>query len=390
MVQTDHFVQVEDNRFVSIRNIGQHETPSVLHWCFEDDYLSQELYGFTDEEIMHYKTKSEEAYRLFERATEKIIQDKKLNVLGIPPFFHEVIERSWRNRDKHPFLIGRFDLNGEPSSGQLKVIEFNADTCSTLPESIYWQQIQLKELTGKSQFNNLYADLKKTLTDLRNSIPQEKAYFLASSFGYHEDIMNCQCILDVAKEAGFETHYENMEEVTFSPEEGIFYEINEQFIKADVWYKLAPWDWMYNEEFDLGTIVRDILEQDLCIILNPPHTTVWQNKRFLAYITENFPNSVIASTYLSKPSGGDFVEKPIFGRLGENVRIYARNEFKTNGDFKHQPKIFQKFYPLLKDAESYYYQVGIFYTFQPSALNLRVEDSPIITDNCGFVSHYVV
>jgi glutathionylspermidine synthase len=147
---------------------------------------------------------------------------------------------------------------------------------------------------------------------------------------------------------------------------------------------------MYDEEIDLGIIISDVIKQGLCVILNPPYTTIWQNKRFLAYITEHFPNSVIASTYFTKPLGGDFVEKPIFGRLGENVRIHAREEFKTKGDFKHQPKIFQKFYPLLKDDEDYYYQVGMFYTNQPSALNLRAEENPIITDDCEFMSHYIL
>jgi len=133
MVQVNHSDHMEDNRFKTVRNIAKQETPSVLHWCFEDDYFSEELLGFSAEEVARYAQVSRDAFQLFERATEKMINDNKLSLLGIPPFFYKAIENSWKKRADHPFLLGRFDVNGNLDSGKVKVIEFNADTCSTLP-----------------------------------------------------------------------------------------------------------------------------------------------------------------------------------------------------------------------------------------------------------------
>lgn len=389
MVQESRSALMEDKHFVNIRNIGKHEVPNSLQWCFNDDYLSNELYGFSADEVACYKEISQEAFGIFQQATDKLIADNKLNYLGIPPSFHKAIERSWANQKSNPFLFGRFDLNGNFQDKNVKVIEFNADTCSTLPETIHWQALQQKEL-GQLQFNNLAQDMYTVLYELRNKIPDENAFFLASSFGYHEDVMNCDCVLEIAKKAGFDTQYVDIEEITFSEDEGIFYETDGTFRKAHVWYKLAPWDWMYNEEFELTQIIDDILRNELCVILNPPYTAIWQNKKFLAYITANFPNNCIAETYLDRPFAFDYVEKPIFGRLGENISIFTNSTLRTRGDFANQAKVFQKFYPLLKDSENYFYQVGMFYTTQPSALNLRTENKLIITDDCEFMSHFIL
>jgi glutathionylspermidine synthase len=129
------------------------------------------------------------------------------------------------------------------------------------------------------------------------------------------------------------------------------------------------------------------------VVLNPAYTAVWQNKKFLAYITQNFPNNILAETYLLQESRlGDFVKKPVYGRLGENITIEtaasARQE--SNGDFGNQDMIYQKYYPLNKDMENYFYQVGMFYTSRASAINLRAQKSQIITDDCEFMSHFII
>ena len=59
-------------------------------------------------------------------------------------------------------------------------------------------------------------------------------------------------------------------------------------------------------------------------------------------------------------------------------------------DFGNQEMVYQKYYPLIKDMENYYYQTGMFYTTKPSALNLRTQESPIIGDDCEFMTHVVI
>lgn len=382
---------MEDNRFKEVRKIKKKEMPPHLQWFAGEDYLFEELLGLYSSEVDRFRYVTQEAFSIFEKATDKIIQEKRLDILKIPAFFHSVIEKTWNDRKNHPFLYGRFDLNGGINQSDVCVIEFNADTCSTLPETVLWQKMQLNELKGiKGQFNSLEEDLKLTLSKLRSTVPYEESYFLASSFGHKEDKMNCNIILDTAYQSGFKVIYSDLQDVIFS-EEGIFIEMGGEYQPIDVWFKMIPWDWMFNEEPELAQSLADLIGKDLIKVLNPPYTAIWQNKLFLSYITKNFPNNYIAETYdlQSQLMEKDYVEKPVYGRMGENVRIPSKR-VQSKGDFESQQKIYQRFYPLEKDREGYFYQLGMFYTYHPSAINFRAEDKEIITNECEFVSHYII
>jgi glutathionylspermidine synthase len=382
---------MEDSRFKEIKSFSKKELPHQLHWFLKEDYFSNELIGLYFSEIEKFQHIAIESFNLFEKATEKIIKEKKLDYLNIPNFFHQTIEKSWEDRFNSPFLYGRFDVNGGLDGKDAKVIEFNADTCTTVPETILWQSIQVKEIPGnKVQFNFLKEDLKKTLSYFKTKINLPNPFILASSFGHPEDAQNCKVILDIAYEVGFNCFYSDLENVTFSEDEGIFFENNGGFQPVDIWFKLIPWDWMFNEEPKLARIISSILNKELAIVLNPAFTSIWQNKKFLTYITQNFPNNFISETYLNKSSMVSYVEKPVYGRMGENIKINSFGEVSTGGEFYQQEKIFQKYYPLMTDSDQYFYQLGIFYTHKPSAINFRAEEKKIITNDCEFMSHFII
>ena len=388
--RSDH---LEDSRFKEIKRLKKKHIPHRLHWYLDEDYFSEELLGIYRSEIEQLRRISDEAFYLFQRATDKIIGEKKLIELGIPESFHACITHSWENKSKHPFLYGRFDINGGLKSDYGRIIEFNADTCSTIPETILWQPLQLEQLKGHPQsFNTLKYDINALLSNLKSFLGKDKPVFLGTSFGYEEDILNVNCIIDIAYEAGFKPFYSNLEHIVFS-DEGVFHQIGEEYEEVDVLFKMVPWDWMFNDEPELAHILSGLITNNKVVVLNPPYTAVWQNKKFLAYITKNFPNSIIAETYLHKePSLYNYVKKPVYGRLGENVSIEAmgNSEAKSEGDFGNQDMIYQKYYPLHADEENYLYQIGMFYTTKSSAINLRTQESKIITDDCEFMSHYII
>ena len=388
----DRLDRLEDSRFKEIKRLKKKDVSHHLLWYLKQDYFTEELLGLYNFEVENFKKISTAAFTLFEKATEKIINENKLVDLGIPDFFHDCIRHTWRDRNKHPFLYGRFDINGGIKQKDTHVIEFNADTCSTLPETIHWQSLQNKELKGNndSQFNNLSKDIGNILQNLKKTIDHSNPFILGSSFGYKEDVLNVNSILDIAHEEGYKAFYINLEDVIFSEENGILYEINGEYQMVDVWFKMIPWDWMFNEEPKLAKELSNIICKDLCSVLNPPYSAIWQNKKFMSYITEHFPNDFIAKTYLNKPNFNDFVSKPVYGRLGENIDINGKLNSKSKGDFANQDKVYQKYYPLEKDMENYYYQTGLFFTDKPSALNLRAEENPIISDDCEFISHYII
>jgi len=385
--------RLEDSRFKEIKRLKKKHVPHRLHWYLEEDYFSEELLGIYRSEVEQLRRISDEAFYLFQRATDKIIAEQKLGELGIPLSFQKCIEHSWKNKNKHPFLYGRFDINGGLKSDYGRIIEFNADTCSTLPETLLWQPLQLEQLKGNPQsFNTLKFDIKDVLSNLKSYLGKDKPVFLGTSFGYIEDKENVNCIIDIAYEAGYKPFYSDLEYVIFS-DEGVFHQIGDEYEDVDVLFKMIPWDWMFNDEPELAHTLSDLILNDKVVVLNPPYTAIWQNKKFLAYITQNFPNNILAETYLSKePSLYNYVQKPVYGRLGENISIEAmgNSEAKSKGDFGHQDMVFQKFYPMNKDEENYFYQLGMFYTTRASAINLRAQNSKIITDDCEFMSHFII
>lgn len=385
--------RLEDSRFKEIKRLKKKHVPHRLHWFLGEDYFSEELLGIYRSEIEQLRRISDEAFYLFQRATDKIIAENKLGDLGIPLSFQKCIIHSWKNKIKHPFLYGRFDINGGLKSDYGRIIEFNADTCSTIPETLLWQPLQLAELKGNSQsFNTLSDDIKSTLSNLKGSLNKPNPTFLGTSFGYVEDVENVSCIIDIAYQAGFKPFYSDLENVVFS-DEGVFHQIGDEYEDIDVLFKMVPWDWMFNDEPELARTLSDLICNDKVVVLNPPYTAIWQNKKFLAYITNNFPNNVLAETYLQQESHlGEYVKKPVYGRLGENIAVQTNTKAReeSKGDFGNQDMIYQKFYPLNQDMEKYYYQLGVFYTTKASAINLRAQESQIITDDCEFMSHFII
>lgn len=385
--------RLEDSRFKEVPLLKKKQAPHQLHWFLDEDYFSGELLGFHPLEVKNLMDIATDAFAVFQQATAKIIGDRELYTLGIPRWFEDCIYHSWKHRDKHPFFLGRFDINGGFGNGKHAVIEFNADTFSTLPETMHWQALQLQQLKGNPlQFNELGKYMAQSLKKIADGLNLSNPVILGSSFGYKEDVLNANTVLDIAHSVGYHTQYLDLEHVTFS-EEGIFYELGDEYVKADVWYKIIPWDWMFNEEPELAKIMSYIILNDLAVVLNPPYTTIWQNKLFLAYITKHFPNQVIAETYADNNwSLTSSVKKPVYGRLGENVIVKddSGKEVKSKGDYGDQKVVHQKYYPLPADAENYFYQVGIFYADKPAALNVRAQDGKILTDDCEFMSHYII
>jgi len=396
MVKLNLLGLLEDSRFIKVKKLRKKDCNHRLHWFIEDkDYFSRELLGIKQSELKEMVKATHEVFDIYVDATNKLLQANKLSYLDIPAFFHECVHLSWQKRTENPFLLGRFDINGGLNNLSPKIIEFNADTCTTIPETLRWQEAQRK-LCGSNtlQFNTLEADLTRFFQQLKSSKSTENEVptLLASTLGYVEDKNNVMSILDIANESSYDVYYADLEEVVFSKEEGIFHKVGDEYIKIDFWYKLIPWDWIFTYEKELAEILSEIVKNGLCTILNPPYATVWQNKKFMAYISENFHSNYLAKTYLSKQSLNSYVEKPIYGRLGENINIKmnAKNE-STKGDFYNQQLIYQEYCPLDKDSESYYYQYGMFFSNnRASSLNIRAQNNAIITDECEFMSHYII
>lgn len=376
---------MEDSRFIEIRPFARELVDPHLDWhCDQEEYLCDELVGLFPNEVDTLIAVTEEVHQIFQIATDHIISKGKLEEIGIPERMHRIIAHTWAQKEeKHRFLYGRYDIIGGLNGSPAKIIEFNADTCTMVPETFYWQDLQLRESGRKlTSFNKLRFDIATQFMKLRQ-LWDEPPVIVGSSLGHPDDDSNVRSVIDELSDTmQYSTTVLNLEEIMFS-EEGVFLEDNDGYIPVDILLKLFPWDYIYKEEKELLALLSDHILSDKLVVLNPPYVSIWQNKRFLNYITKYFPNEVIARSYDSPDMLTDYVAKSAHGRLGEEVTLAGNKP-------KHKVKTYQERLPMPRDEEGNYYQIGMFYTHRPSAINVRCQEGPIVNDDCEFYSHFII
>jgi glutathionylspermidine synthase len=293
-------------------------------------------------------------------------------------------------------LYGRFDLAGGLDGQPIKLIEFNADTATCIPETavVQWAQLLANGLSERSQFNTLYEALTANFRRLREANPDLAPTLLISSLpDSPEDDTNVTLLGEAAKEAGFDVTYRYIDEVDFSPDEGIFTEDDDgSFYRYHYWFKLVPWEYIAHDEPQLVDILTEITVRRKANILNPAYTLLFQSKAILKVLWDLYPYHPLLLETIDEPfAHKKSVEKVLFGREGANVRILDPSGEVLNeeaGDYGAYPKIYQEFTPLLRDARDYYYQAGVFFAWEPCGLGYR-RGGPIIGNTSQFVGHIV-
>lgn len=369
-----------------------------LEWYVEEEYLTGELLGVSRSELQTYRDACEELYSMLERAADHVVTHRRWQELGIPANATRLIEFTWENRYRFPLLYGRFDLAGVIDGKPAKLIEFNADTATTLPETVDIQADQLPQagLRKDQQFNRFYEQLQERLLYIRELHPEKAGEFLVSTLGHVEDNLNSYLIADAARTLGFHTEMLELPEIVFSAEDGIFIERGKEFLPFDFFFKLIPWEFIAMQEPRLMDIFTEITLQEKAIILNPAYSMLFQSKGILKILWELYPNHPNLLETTDNPRdfrGRPYVEKVLFGREGENIQVVdetGRTRERNHGDFGHFPKIYQSYTQLPLDSDGDIYQAGVYYTGQASALSFRRRDGLIVDADAEFVGHYLM
>lgn len=355
-------------------------------------YLSQELVLTSEMACRTYATTANRAFDLWVEAAQYVLDQGLLSDMGIPENLHRLIRYTWEN-DSHLHLLGRFDLVGESNP---KILEFNADTPTMLPETAILQWLQLKQngLPERKQFNEVYAALVRQFTRLRELNPDKEPTMLFSTLsGYAEDDNNVELTMEAAAEAGFSVHFCPIEDVIFSEFDGLFMpQDSGDPLLCPFWYKLVPWEFIGWDEPELAEILTRLVLKDRLIVINPAYAVLLQSKGLLPILHQLFPNepSVLPS-FSKRPSTGKWVEKVMMGREGANIRILE--EFDTHpenmeGPYQNQPKIYQAYTPLDQDSAGFHYQAGVFFSYEACGLGYRRSSQRILGNNAQFVGHF--
>ena len=392
-----------DNRLIDIKPISPRTMRKLGLKYFTEpgmDYIINELIGIQPNEIQAYKNAANQLYEMYQNAAQYVIDNNLWETAGIPENAIEIIKYTWKNRDQHPHLYGRFDIAGIINNKPAKLIEFNADTATILPESVILQREQLlaNKMDATKQFNNTFKFIRERFKSILNrSANPEHNTLLISTLGHEEDYINADVIAQAGERAGMQTVFAELKDVVFSPDDGIFLELKgDEFQPIDYWFKLVPWEFIAFEEKELMNILTEIVLTEKAVILNPAYTLLYQSKAMLKILWDMYPNHELllrttfhASDFKKKEA---FVEKTIYGREGLNITVYDKygdTKEWNEGEFYKFPSVYQAYVELPMDGDGDFYQAGVYYSGEASGLSYRRRDGYIIDEDSEFIGHFI-
>lgn len=372
-----------------------------LTWHTEIDgssYVGQELVEVSVAQAEAYYAAANALYDMFIEVGQHIIDEQLYTQIGIPSTLIGLIEDSWEQDDLH--LYGRFDLAGGLDGLPIKLIEFNADTPTSLFETsiVQWALLKANHMDETAQFNNLHEMLQENFRRLitgeapPDAFPQQyrgQKILFSSAGGYPEDERTTRYLQDVATEAGFYTDYCYLHQAGFTSEEGVF---NADGQLADFWFKLYPWEDIAAEELELMRILDAMRSWGQTRVLNPAYTLLFQSKGTMALLYELFPDSpYLLPTAFEPLDAVAQVSKKMFGREGANMALLDSDGTllsRTDGPYDHHKTIYQQRAAFPQDSAQQHYQAGVFFAWEACGLGFR-RGGAIIDDRAKFVGHLI-
>jgi glutathionylspermidine synthase len=366
------------------------------NWVVEEgcaNYLSGEAVNLPEREAEELLSAADHLYDLLVEAMPEGLPDDFLRLLDIPPALWQLVRQSW-NDDRHWHLYGRFDLAYTPEGP--KLLEFNADTATSIPETavVQWASLAAAGKHDAEQSSGLYEALVeqfRTWKVLNDDL--EPALLLTYIGASAEDQTNCEVLGQAAGEAGFETHLcpvAEMSVATGGGERGVWAEVGPgQWRLFPFLFKLVPWEQMAWEEPQLTEDLGGLIRSRNVMVANPAYTLLFQSKGVLAWLSEFYPNHPLLLPASLYPLPGKHVRKPFYGREGQNVEVVDRVvEEKVDGEYGDQKVLYQRWAELPRDGWGRVYQAGVFWAGEACAIGFR-RDKSIITNLSQFVPHLI-
>ncbi|QHG90807.1 glutathionylspermidine synthase family protein [Sulfurimonas sp. CVO] len=390
---------VKLNKIKPLKNEQLEELGFTWHTDSDNSkYISESLVQITTDEAQAYYNAANELYDMYVQAAEYVIENNLFFELGIPFNLIDAIKKSWEN-DVHWHIYGRFDLAGGIDEKPIKLLEFNADTPTSLFETALLQWALLKEnaMDESKQFNSVYEaiqqNFKRVITLFDDTELFDKRYdgwkiLFSSIYGNEEEEATTRLLQQIATDAGFNTGFEYLENVKFD-ENGIFDRDDNQY---EYWFKLYPWEDIAVDEPELATLLTNIMQNQSAIILNPAYTLLFQSKGMLKILYDLFPDSpYLLKTSFEPLEGVKHVEKSVFGREGANIKIFSADKKLLNqqdGPYGNYKKVYQEYVELNMDESGAKYQAGVFFAYEACGLSFR-KGSEIMNNMSKFVGHFI-
>lgn len=341
---------------------------------------------------------------------EIVASQDMMDRLGIPAQHRDLIADSWRRNE--PEIYGRLDLAYD-GKGPAKLLEYNADTPTSLYESAAFQWQWLEDQLaagvlprGADQFNGIHEALVERFRAL---FDRDTDIHFTAVVNNPEDYATVEAMAWAAREAGMGAHYCDLDKLGVT-KKGQFVDAEDRVIGT--LFKLYPWEDLLRDDY-----ARHIGGSG-CLFLEPAWKALVSNKGILAVLWQMFPghpnllpaffaddvaDALVAGGRPAPAVAAAFdkvadqfkrghVVKPIFSREGAGVSIVENGdvtEASANTDYNDHPRIVQAYAPL-PDFDGFRPVVGAWIVGDACVgMGLREDRSRITQDLSRFKPHFI-
>jgi glutathionylspermidine synthase len=369
---------------VESQGLSYHETshPEDLVRPYWDESVH---YLFDMDEVLSIEADVELLHDMCLKAVDYVISSGRYADFGIPYWVAPAIEASWKRSD--PYLFGRFDLRYD-GTGPAKLLEYNADTPTSLVESsiIQWYWLQDTH-PADDQWNSLHERLVDGWKALAKRIPSGPVHFSWTDMDDSgEEIMTIAYLQETAEQAGLDAIAISIEDIGWHSEKRKFLDLQEREIRSLA--KLYPWEWVVQDPFGEHAVAS----LPTMAWIEPIWKMLLSNKALLAILWELHPGHPnLLPAYLNTPGPLlSYIRKPLLGREGASMEIVTpQGSQATPGGYGAEGFVYQEFIAL-PDFEGQHPVLGAWMVGHESAgLGIRETSGLITDDTSSFVPHRI-
>jgi glutathionylspermidine synthase len=363
-------------------------------------------YEFTSAEVDTLEAAANAMQQMCLAAAQNVIDNKRYAQLDIPAEAIPVIEAAWNAEP--PAFYGRFDFSwaGAESGQAPRLLEYNADTPTSLLEAavVQWHWLEevgstlpsshsvLSFLASKSdQFNSIH---ERLIAKWKDIAPYLNATVYFAGTEEPEDVLTLAYLQDTAQQAGLTTKAIAMLDIGWNEERNSFLDLSEDRITSI--FKLYPWETMMAEQFAAHALAtyRDMQW------IEPIWKMLLSNKGILPILWELYPNHAnLLPAYFEANATDthgmrDFVRKPLHSREGANITLVRNGAttVSTEGPYDGA-RILQALAPeaLFHDTTGHprYPVLGLWMIDQEcGGMGIRESSGPVTDNLSSFVPHY--
>jgi glutathionylspermidine synthase len=370
---------------IAPRNMWQHKVEELgfgFHSTDAPYWDETAAYIFTSKQVDAIETATNKLWEMCLTAVQHVIDKKLYQQFAIPQYMIPYIEQSWEQ--DVPSIYGRFDL--AYSNGEIKLLEFNADTPTSLFEAGIIQWFWLKDFDDKKdQFNGIHEQLIAYWKHLKPFLKNGPLHFTCVTESL-EDLTNTEYLRDCAMQAGIETKLIYISDIGWDEQAACFIDLEEEPISNI--FKLYPWEWLCAEDFGKN-ILKDTNQ---AFWIEPAWKMILSNKAILEVLWNLYPyHPYLLKTQLTANGMQDYVKKPILSREGANVTIVKNGSIveHTEGEYGADGYVFQEFIDLQTETGMIPIIGSWIIGGEAAGMGIRESNNLITNNTSRFVPHYM-